>query len=73
MGRKQSAVTVIELVVVIGIVVAVLAINEDNGHGLFSFHENGVNILLADGAVRFLGASVDKRTLRSLISRAGDD
>ncbi|WP_372724114.1 DUF1559 domain-containing protein [Novipirellula sp.] len=48
-------------------------INEDNGHGLFSFHAGGVNILIADGAVRLLSDSTDRKTIRSLISRAGHD
>ncbi|MCC9602295.1 DUF1559 domain-containing protein [Stieleria sp. JC731] len=49
------------------------AVNQNNGHGLFSFHANGVNILLADGAVKHLSSSTDMQTLRSLISRAGHD
>lgn len=55
------------------VLAAEYAINEDNGYGLFSFHGDGVNILLADGSVRLLPVSTDRKTQRSLISRAGHD
>ncbi|WP_372721640.1 DUF1559 domain-containing protein [Novipirellula sp.] len=49
------------------------AVNENNSHGLYSFHDAGVNILMADGSVRLLSSSTEKAMLRSLITRAGHD
>ena len=39
--------------------------------GARSFHSGGVNVLMMDGAVRFVGDSVDLATWRALGTRAG--
>jgi prepilin-type N-terminal cleavage/methylation domain-containing protein len=48
------------------------AINCTNarGGGLYSFHTGGAQVLLADGAVRFLSANIAANTLASLVTRA---
>ncbi len=38
--------------------------------GLYSFHTSGVNVLLADGSVRFLQASASPKTVVFLVTRA---
>ncbi len=48
-------------------------INCSNDYGLYSFHTTGANVLLADGSVRFLSASVDIRILCGLVTRAGGE
>jgi prepilin-type N-terminal cleavage/methylation domain-containing protein/prepilin-type processing-associated H-X9-DG protein len=48
-------------------------INCSNDYGLYSFHTGGANVLLADGSVRFLAASLDIRVLCSLVTRAGGE
>ena len=48
-------------------------INEANRTGVFSFHEGGANVGLADGSVRFLAESVDQGTLNALATRSGGD
>jgi prepilin-type N-terminal cleavage/methylation domain-containing protein len=40
-----------------------------NGAGLYSFHPGGAHVVLADGAVRFIGANISQFTLASLITR----
>ncbi|MEO2015480.1 MAG: DUF1559 domain-containing protein [Fuerstiella sp.] len=40
------------------------------GGGLYSFHTGGSQVLLADGAVRFLSASIDAGTFAALVTRA---
>lgn len=47
------------------------AINNSNewGHCFYSFHPQGANFLMADGAVRFLGESTNLRTLADLVTR----
>jgi prepilin-type processing-associated H-X9-DG protein len=52
------------------------AANDDNGAGLFnmtSFHPGGANVLMGDGAVRFLKNSVSMQTIWALGSRAGGE
>jgi prepilin-type N-terminal cleavage/methylation domain-containing protein/prepilin-type processing-associated H-X9-DG protein len=48
------------------------AINCTNarGAGLYSFHTGGAQVLMADGAVRFLSANLAAHTLASLVTRA---
>jgi len=38
-----------------------------------SYHAGGLNVVLADGATRFLSNSIDPATVRGLITRAGDE
>jgi prepilin-type N-terminal cleavage/methylation domain-containing protein/prepilin-type processing-associated H-X9-DG protein len=44
------------------------AVNCDNGEDIYSFHSGGANILMADGAVRFLKATATINTVALLIS-----
>lgn len=48
------------------------AINCSNarGAGLYSFHTGGVQVLLGDGAVRFLSQNIDAGTFAGLVTRA---
>ena len=48
-------------------------VNCSNDFGLFGFHTNGCNILLADGSVRFINAAMDIRTLCDLVTRQGGE
>ncbi len=41
--------------------------------GAYSFHTGGMQVLMADGAVRFLGENLDKRTFRALIGKDEGD
>ena len=38
-----------------------------------SFHAGGVNLLLGDGSVRFVGETVDRDTWRALATRNGGE
>src|SRR5207302_11052120 len=49
------------------------AMNCTNDNELYSFHPGGVNIVLADGSVRFLRAGLDLNVLAALITRAGGE
>jgi prepilin-type N-terminal cleavage/methylation domain-containing protein/prepilin-type processing-associated H-X9-DG protein len=44
------------------------AVNCDNGEDIYSFHSGGANILMADGAVRFLRATASLNTVALLLS-----
>jgi prepilin-type N-terminal cleavage/methylation domain-containing protein/prepilin-type processing-associated H-X9-DG protein len=44
------------------------AVNCDNGEDIYSFHNGGANVLMADGAVRFLQATASMNTVALLIS-----
>jgi prepilin-type N-terminal cleavage/methylation domain-containing protein/prepilin-type processing-associated H-X9-DG protein len=43
------------------------------GRGLYSFHTGGVNILFADGSIRFLSSSVSPQTVCILVTKAGGE
>ena len=44
-----------------------------NGRGLYSFHTGGVNVVMADGSVRFLKASMStKQVAFAITSQRGD-
>jgi hypothetical protein len=51
------------------------AINCSNlrGEGYYSFHDGGIHVLLADGAVRFISANVAGYTFAGLITRANGE
>lgn len=49
------------------------SINEDNAHGIYSFHASGANAGLADGSVRFLSESVNQDTLNALLTRSSGE
>lgn len=48
-------------------------INQTNGTGLFSFHQDGAFAALADGSVRFLNETMSVETLAALTTRAEGD
>jgi len=47
--------------------------DSDDSAGLYSFHSGGVQILMADGSVRFLSESVSPAVCASLVTRATGD
>lgn len=49
------------------------AVNGTNDHEVYSFHSGGANVVLADGAVRFIGVSIDIRVFAALVTRAGGE
>jgi prepilin-type processing-associated H-X9-DG protein/prepilin-type N-terminal cleavage/methylation domain-containing protein len=49
------------------------AINCTNQREVYSFHPGGANVLMVDGSVRFLKASIDIRVFTSLVTRAGGE
>ncbi len=52
-----------------------LGINNSNeyGHCFYSFHDGGANFAFADGAVKFLGESMDLKLLGTLVTRNGGE
>jgi prepilin-type N-terminal cleavage/methylation domain-containing protein/prepilin-type processing-associated H-X9-DG protein len=48
-------------------------INCSNDYGFYSFHSNGANLLMADGAVRFATTNIDIRILAALVTRANGE
>ncbi len=48
-------------------------VNCNNSDGFYSFHEDGVNALMVDGAVRQISNRIDDTILFSLITRAGGE
>jgi prepilin-type N-terminal cleavage/methylation domain-containing protein/prepilin-type processing-associated H-X9-DG protein len=44
------------------------AVNCDNGEDIYSFHTGGANILMSDGAVRFLKATASMNTVALLLT-----
>jgi prepilin-type N-terminal cleavage/methylation domain-containing protein/prepilin-type processing-associated H-X9-DG protein len=49
------------------------AINCTNHREVYSFHPGGANVLMADGSVHFLKASIDIRVFARLVTRAGGE
>ena len=50
------------------------AVNCTNNNEMFSLHmADGVNVVLADGAVRFLAATIDIDVVASLITVHGEE
>jgi prepilin-type N-terminal cleavage/methylation domain-containing protein/prepilin-type processing-associated H-X9-DG protein len=49
------------------------AINCTNLREVYSFHLGGANVLMADGSVHFLKASIDIRVFALLVTRAGGE
>jgi len=49
------------------------AINCNNDHGVYSFHTGGANLLMMDGAVKFLAESTTGPVYYALQSRAGGE
>ena len=48
-------------------------VNDTNQQGLYSFHDIGANVALADGSVRLLANSIDKTILHGLLTSAGSE
>jgi prepilin-type N-terminal cleavage/methylation domain-containing protein/prepilin-type processing-associated H-X9-DG protein len=48
-------------------------VNCSNDYGLYSFHSGGANLLMADGSVRFVTASVNIRTLAAQVTYNGGE
>jgi prepilin-type processing-associated H-X9-DG protein len=49
------------------------AVNCTNDREVYSFHPGGANVVFADGAVHFLGATIDIRVFAALVTRAGGE
>ena len=49
------------------------AINCTNQREVYSFHPGGANVLMADGSVCFMKASIDIRVFAGLVTRAGGE
>lgn len=49
------------------------SINDTNATGIYSFHNSGANVALADGSVRFLSEQIDQKTLQALATRSSGD
>jgi prepilin-type processing-associated H-X9-DG protein len=49
------------------------AINCTNNREPFSFHPAGINVVFADGSVRFLQEDMDIRNFARLVTRAGEE
>lgn len=48
-------------------------VNDTNQQGLYSFHNIGVNVALADGSVRLLSNATDKTVLHGVATKAGQE
>ncbi len=48
-------------------------VNCSNDYGLYSFHSGGANVLMADGSVRFVTASISIRTLAAQVTYNGGE
>lgn len=49
------------------------AVNCSNAHEIYSFHSNGANIVMADGSLRYVKATIDIRTMAAAVTRAGGE
>lgn len=49
------------------------AVNCSNDNEIYAFHPGGANVLMADGSVRLLGASMSIQVLVAVISRNGSE
>jgi prepilin-type N-terminal cleavage/methylation domain-containing protein/prepilin-type processing-associated H-X9-DG protein len=49
------------------------AVNCTNDREVYSFHPGGANVVLADGSVRFLSATLDIRVFAKLVTRDGGE
>ncbi len=45
----------------------------DGTGAVYGFHTNGVNNLMADGSVRFIGQSISIQTYAALVTRNGGE
>jgi prepilin-type processing-associated H-X9-DG protein len=50
-----------------------IGVNESNSLGIYSLHNAGANVAMADGSVRFLSASTDYQELVKLFTRSGGE
>ena len=46
-------------------------INVDNALGAYSFHQGGANVVMCDGSVHFLSASMNPFVFQALFTRSG--
>ena len=49
------------------------ALGTDGSSAVYGFHSGGVNVLLADGSVRFVDEQINAGTFASLVTRAGGE
>jgi prepilin-type processing-associated H-X9-DG protein len=49
------------------------SINATNTTGIYSFHNGGANVGMADGSVRFLSETIAQETLNALVTRSGGE
>ncbi len=47
--------------------------NCNNQTGIYGFHPQGANIVMADGAVRFVRSDIDIRLMYAIVSRNGGE
>lgn len=48
-------------------------VNDTNQRGLYSFHDSGVNVAMADGSARMLSNSTDRTVLHAMATKAGGE
>ena len=53
--------------------VGTCAVNCNNGRGIYSFHDGAANVLMADGSVRMLNASLPPEVMYALATRANGE
>ena len=56
-----------------GLIPGPCAINCTSDNEMFSFHPGGINVVMGDGSVRFLKASLTLDQAAALISKAGGE
>lgn len=49
------------------------SINDTNATGIYSFHDAGANVGMADGSVRFLSESMEQAVLNAMVTRSAGD